>query len=644
MGRKKSLQFTRQLFREVISGKNDRKFGNSLLLQFTGIVLLLLVLLTGAFCGIDLREKKLVRENILQMNEKVLLQIDGKIKEFHKNFRDLATSFVYSPTVYQFLKVDAKERILAKEDLLSVCSNVMDIEDMILGIYLFDEQMEQLADLSKERRSSDKPDIRTDRIPEKMLFGDTFQGEQAQQNCYLIYFPVYDLDSAEYGVQLGMAVFWMRMDNYAEMLEGTRTTEHSQMYLADRRLQVIASDGAEKLSRISAEMMRESEGFYIQTRPSCVDGWRIVCRIPEEDLHRGTEGISWIMRTAFLAAVILMGFLILFCYFHLVRPIRQIDGFMKTLSGQPELRLGTVRKDEIGTVIQTLNRMLDDLEDANQRQQESQKKMYEMEIARRQLQIMAFRNQINPHFLYNTFECIRGMALYYEAEDIAEITMALSRVFRFAVKGENFVTIQEEMDYIREYAKIIDYRFMGKIKVKIELDPEIAGRKVIKLLLQPLLENAGMNAFDYILKPVEQEKLNDILKRLMEKLNGGGHMPERSAAQEQTAQNPVNMTAIKEIANEIRSHYTGNLTLASFSKRYGFSVGYLSTLLKEELGMSFSDYITEKRIQKAKELLADPRLSIEQIAEESGYHDYFYFTKVFTRIVGISPSKYRKQI
>lgn len=61
--------------------------------------------------------------------------------------------------------------------------------------------------------------------------------------------------------------------------------------------------------------------------------------------------------------------------------------------------------------------------------------MYEAEIAKKQLQVLAYRNQINPHFLYNTFECICSMALYYEVEDIAEITMALSKVFRFAVKG-----------------------------------------------------------------------------------------------------------------------------------------------------------------------------------------------------------------
>ena len=60
--------------------------------------------------------------------------------------------------------------------------------------------------------------------------------------------------------------------------------------------------------------------------------------------------------------------------------------------------------------------------------------------------------------------------------------------------------------------------------------------------------------------------------------------------------------------------------------------------------MNYSDYLTSLRLQKAKTLLKEPNLSIQEIAEQSGYTDYFYFTKVFKKAEGISPSKYRKEI
>ena len=72
------------------------------------------------------------------------------------------------------------------------------------------------------------------------------------------------------------------------------------------------------------------------------------------------------------------------------------------------------------------------------------------------------------------------------------------------------------------------------------------------------------------------------------------------------------------------------------------SIGHLSTLIKKETGMSFTEYITEKRMEDAKKLLLKEELSIEEVAEKVGYHDYFYFTKAFKKYAGVSPSIYRK--
>ena len=69
---------------------------------------------------------------------------------------------------------------------------------------------------------------------------------------------------------------------------------------------------------------------------------------------------------------------------------------------------------------------------------------------------MAYRNQINPHFLGQyLLGCIRAMALYYDKEDIAEITMSLSELFRYGVRGDNVVLVEEELNHVKEYARII---------------------------------------------------------------------------------------------------------------------------------------------------------------------------------------------
>ena len=99
-----------------------------------------------------------------------------------------------------------------------------------------------------------------------------------------------------------------------------------------------------------------------------------------------------------------------------------------------------------------------------------------------------------------------------------------------------------------------------------------------------------------------------------------------------------------DILIDIREHYMEDISLTSLAAKYNISMARLSEMIKEHLNLNFSDYIAALRIQRAKELLRDESLSIQEIAEIVGYNDYFYFTKVFKKVEGISPSKYRKEI
>ena len=76
----------------------------------------------------------------------------------------------------------------------------------------------------------------------------------------------------------------------------------------------------------------------------------------------------------------------------------------------------------------------------------------------------------------------------------------------------------------------------------------------------------------------------------------------------------------------------------------GLSHPYLSRLFKEEMGKTFMEYVTELRIDKARELLGNPDVKVYEVAGAVGYMEYAYFVRVFKRVVGYSPSDYRKQL
>ena len=476
-----------------------KRLNDSRWLQLIAFTALIMFFLLAAYAVTDSYSGKILRDRTIDLNDKILLQVEGKMEDFHDTLNHVATSMAYAPTTYDYFTMDPVARVMVSEDLSEIFSNTVLLESDIAGIYLYDTSLNQIAAMGK---AADNPDF-VQSLKKQMEFGDIFYLNQAGVPFYTVYFPVYDLNNRQYGIQTGMCVMMMRTDNLSGLLEDSQATENTQVFLLDGNNQIIASRGNNGLEELDRSMMRSTDEFYVKVRSVRMDGWKVVSRIPESEMNSSMDDGKKFVTIAYVLAFALLILLVWFCYKRFVGPLHQVDLFIQKIVDRPEERMEIGREDEIGTVVQSLNHMLDARQKMNQEIQESQRRMYEAEIAKKQLQVLAYRNQINPHFLYNTFECICSMALYYEVDDIAEITMALSKVFRFAVKGENIVSVEEEVSYIREYAKIIDYRFMGKIDVDIEMEDAVKEKRVIKLMLQPLVENAVFHGLEQKLEDGE---------------------------------------------------------------------------------------------------------------------------------------------
>lgn len=118
-----------------------------------------------------------------------------------------------------------------------------------------------------------------------------------------------------------------------------------------------------------------------------------------------------------------------------------------------------------------------------------------MDMDKRQAQYLALQNQINPHFLYNTLESIRGEALIAGLDSVADMTEALAKFFRYTItKVENLVSVEEELDNCETYFHIQQYRFGERLKLHIVCEEEdwedVMNCRIPKLTLQPILENS----------------------------------------------------------------------------------------------------------------------------------------------------------
>lgn len=218
--------------------------------------------------------------------------------------------------------------------------------------------------------------------------------------------------------------------------------------------------------------------------------------------------------------------------------------------------------------------------------------------------------------------------------------------FRVVGESNDGVTAMEEIEELRPDILISDIRMPGLSG--LELLEELRGKKIdCKVIFvtgyaefEYAQKALQLGASDYILKPIQKEKLKSSLEKLQESLDPAGAVaePEENLTEE------AGDELIQQIIAEIQENDTRGISLTDLSHKYKISTGYLSKMIKKELNLSFSEYLMVRRIQKAKKLLEDDKLSIDAISEMVGYNDYFYFIKVFKKATGISPSKYRESL
>jgi len=132
-----------------------------------------------------------------------------------------------------------------------------------------------------------------------------------------------------------------------------------------------------------------------------------------------------------------------------------------------------------------------ELMEANVREQELKRKS----------DLKALQAQINPHFLYNTLDSIIWMGEMGKSREVVKMTSALSRLFRISIsKGRELIPLRDELEHVRSYLTIQEMRYKDKFRYLIDIPEDLMDCTVLKITLQPLVENAiyhGIRSVDY---------------------------------------------------------------------------------------------------------------------------------------------------
>ena len=227
----------------------------------------------------------------------------------------------------------------------------------------------------------------------------------------------------------------------------------------------------------------------------------------------------------FLIGGVLYGFLlVLFLFSFSIRytePILKIVDDLKMVEqGDLSVRTSVDTENEMSYLSDSINNMIGEIEALIER-------LIKEERLKREVELEALHAQINPHFLYNTLNTIRWMAKIQGAESVSNAIVALVKLLRISINiGSDFISLREELEYIKNYIVIQKLRFNEDFTVSIECDESDLELPVPKLILQPIIENAILYGVEFssplIIKIVVSSNLDskDLLIEVID--NGPG--------------------------------------------------------------------------------------------------------------------------
>jgi sensor histidine kinase YesM len=162
----------------------------------------------------------------------------------------------------------------------------------------------------------------------------------------------------------------------------------------------------------------------------------------------------------------------------IVRSLQQIKG------GATDVRLTGLKRDEIGSLGQTINEMLDHIQALIAEE-------YKVTLLLKQAEYKALQAQVNPHFLYNSLEAMRDVAASQQCHTVAAMCQALSNIFRYSIDMKDpLATVEEEILHIKNYTYVMNVRTHNGVELELRIHDELLQERVPRLSLQPLVENS----------------------------------------------------------------------------------------------------------------------------------------------------------
>lgn len=214
-------------------------------------------------------------------------------------------------------------------------------------------------------------------------------------------------------------------------------------------------------------------------------GWKIIKTISTDYLYKEINHIqNYIIYVGIFYGFLIILFMIIFSFRYTKPMFRMMGVIEKVEKGDLTVRMDVNCNDEIGQLGDSLNNMIDEMQNLIN-------KLIKEEREKKEVELEALHAQINPHFLHNTLNTIKWMAKINGNESVSKAITALVKLLRISTNlGKDMITLEEEIEYVKNYLFIHRLRFNESIIVNFNMEEDCLDQMVPKFILQPVVENS----------------------------------------------------------------------------------------------------------------------------------------------------------
>lgn len=453
---------------------------------------------------------ELVQQQVSQSNLQTVEQVADNISMMFQDMKNSSVYLLQNEEFMNYLRLPEAEierdpgHLLAAQKFIN---NYLAFNSNIHSIYL--EAKNGLVFDSESAQNTISPGLRRQLEQlrgQGILMPDMITNYNGTQTRVFSYTKIIK-DTNDLSINLAILKINLPESSIKSIFGSKLLNENSNFFIIDDANTIVSSfdtlmtDKQLSGGAIDIESLPGPSGFYnhlISGKEYLVTycnlnfpSWKLVNLVPLDDLSEDISSIRNITLLSIICSLLICMLIVVFFSFKVFSPLKKLRKAMFKLENEDfNVTIDVRGHDEIALLADSFNKMLRKLDALVN-------EVLAAKIKQKEAELKALQMQINPHFLYNTLDMIYWKAKMEKAEDSAALVKTLSGLFRLTLNcGNEFTSLEKEIEHLRLYITIQEKRFEEAVEFNLTIEDGLKDCKVVKLILQPLVENAIMHGIE----------------------------------------------------------------------------------------------------------------------------------------------------